>query len=90
MRRAGRNDWVRAALVGGSGGPTGWTISDGRGAARPVTLEALMCVEHQLRANGDAEAADDLYRQITTLCRVAEAWRHVGHDRRLEEASVAV
>jgi hypothetical protein len=40
-----------------------------------MSLEALLCLEHQLRAAGDLTMANDLYRQVTILARVAEAWR---------------
>jgi hypothetical protein len=38
-------------------------------------LEALVCLERQLRSDGDVNAANDLYQQVTTLAGVAEAWR---------------
>jgi hypothetical protein len=72
---------LRAALVGGHDGPSGWTLSNGLGGRTTLSLEALLCLEHQLRADGDPEAADDLHRQVTTLARVAEAWRHRDRDR---------
>jgi hypothetical protein len=46
-----------------------------------LSLEALLCLEHKLRANGDTDTADDLHRQVTTLARIAEAWRHRDRDR---------
>ena len=51
--------------------------------------KALLCLERQLRADGNTGAADDLYRQLTVLAGVAEAWRHPDGDRsrRLEAAS---
>jgi hypothetical protein len=83
MRNRGR---LRAALVGGAGGPSGWALSNGAGGRTAVSLEALLCLEHKLRADGDTDTADDLHRQVTTLARVAEAWRHRDRDRdRLKE-----
>jgi hypothetical protein len=88
MRRA-TGKRLRATLAGGSAGPSGWALSDGSGAARKVTLEALLCLERKLRTDGNTGAADDLYRQITALAGVAEAWRHPERDRsgHLEEAA---
>jgi hypothetical protein len=81
MRNRGR---LSAALVGGADGPSAWALSNGAGGRTAVSLEALLCLEHRLRVDGDTEAADDLHRQITNLARIAEAWRHRDRDR-LEE-----
>jgi hypothetical protein len=70
-----KGDRLRATLVGGPHGPSGWALSNGSGRGSVVTLEALLCLEHKLRSAGDLNAADDLYRQVTTLARVAEAWQ---------------
>jgi hypothetical protein len=79
---------LRAALVGGADGPSGWALSNGSGGRTTLSLEALLCLEHKLRADGDPDAADDLHRQVTTLARVAEAWRPRDRDRdRLEEVA---
>jgi hypothetical protein len=72
---------LRAALVGGPHGPSGWALSNDSGRGSAVSLEALLCLEHQLRVAGDLGAADDLYRQVTILARVAEAWRLPDPDR---------
>jgi hypothetical protein len=76
-----KGDRLRAALLGGPHGPSGWALSNGSGRRSAVSLEALLCLEHQLRAAGDLSAADDLYRQVTILARVAEAWRQPDPDR---------
>jgi hypothetical protein len=50
-------------------------LTAGTRARKNVSLEALVCLEHQLRADGDVDAANDLYLQVTKLAGVAEAWR---------------
>jgi hypothetical protein len=72
---------LRAALVGGPDGPSGWALSNGTGGRTTLSLEALLCLEHKLRTDGDHDAAEDLHGQVTTLARIAESWRHRDRDR---------
>jgi hypothetical protein len=71
---------LRAALVGGANRPSGWALSNGAGVRTALSLEALLCLENKLRTDGQHDAANDLYHQVTTLARIAEAWRHRDHD----------
>jgi hypothetical protein len=46
-----------------------------------VTLEALVCLEDDLRTPRNIPIADDLHCQVRILAHVADAWRRAHRDR---------